>query len=86
MMVSHQKYEQRMDSVKNTHSMYNADYYESYREGYEEGYAEGLKEGKVQMQFSVARTMLADGMSYDMIMKYTGLSQEQIAQLAAQGE
>ena len=48
--------------------------------------AEGITEGKAQLQLSVARTMLADGMSYDIIMKYTGLSQEQIAQLAAQDE
>lgn len=75
-------YYRHMESVRHMRSLFDT----SRDEGFQEGRAEGITEGKAQLQLSVARTMLADGMSYDIIMKYTGLSQEQIAQLAAQDE
>jgi len=44
------------------------------QEGLREGKMEGLREGKLV----VARSMLADGMSPDLISKFTGLSVEEI--------
>lgn len=50
-------------------------------EGRAEGRAEGLEEGLEKGKLEIARTMLADGLSLTMIMKYTGLSAEEIKKL-----
>ena len=43
-----------------------------------EGLAEGRAEGRAEEKISMARTMLCDGMSKELVMKYTGLSIEQL--------
>ena len=43
-----------------------------------EGLAEGRAEGRSRQQMDTARSMLADGMSMELIMKYSGLSREEI--------
>ena len=50
---------------------------EGWAEGRAEGRAEGLKEANIQM----ARKMKADGMPDEVIMKYTGLSQDSLSNL-----
>lgn len=47
---------------------------EGRAEGKAEGRAEGLAEGKTSQQMLTARTMLSDGMSIDLVAKYTGLT------------
>lgn len=52
--------------------------------GRAEGRAEGLAEGKTSQQMLTARTMLSDGMSIDLVAKYTGLTKSQIEAFAAE--
>ena len=50
-------------------------------EGREEGRREGREEGRVEESKRTALRMKADGISTDMIAKYTGLSEEEIEKL-----
>lgn len=45
------------------------------------GWIEGWFEGRAEAKQYTARTMLADGMSKELIMKYTGLSLQQIEEI-----
>ena len=47
-------------------------------EGRAEGLADGRTEGRVEGRLDVAKEMLVDGMSTDKIVKYTGLSVEEV--------
>jgi predicted transposase/invertase (TIGR01784 family) len=42
---------------------------------------EGIVEGEAKEKIKIARKMIEDGMSVDVISKYTGLAVEQIRQL-----
>ena len=46
-----------------------------------EGIAEGMEKGMNQKALDIARNMLADGVDHNLIMKYSGLTQEQIEKL-----
>ena len=46
--------------------------------GIEIGKAEGMEKGMNQKALDIARNMLADGVDINLIMKYSGLTQEQI--------
>ena len=46
-----------------------------------EGIAEGMEKGMNQRSLDIARNMLADGVDFNLIMKYSGLTQEQIEKL-----
>ena len=46
-----------------------------------EGIAEGMEKGMNQKALDIARNMLADGVYLNLIMKYSGLTQEQIEKL-----
>ena len=50
-------------------------------EGRAEGLAEGLAEGKAEQTVAIAKEMLSDGMSAEMISKYTGLTIDEIETL-----
>ena len=47
----------------------------------QEGLAEGMEKGMNQKALDIARNMLADGVDINLIMKYSGLTQEQIENL-----
>ncbi|WP_254881012.1 Rpn family recombination-promoting nuclease/putative transposase [Segatella copri] len=47
----------------------------------QEGLAEGMEKGMNQKTLDIARNMLTDGVDINLIMKYSGLSQEQIEKL-----
>ena len=49
--------------------------------GRAEGRAEGLAEGKAEQTVAIAKEMLSDGMSAEMISKYTGLTIDEIEAL-----
>ena len=51
------------------------------QKGKEEGIAIGKEEGMNQKALEIARNMLADGVDINLIMKYSGLTQEQIEKL-----
>ena len=49
--------------------------------GMEKGMKKGMKKGMNQKALDIARNMLADGVDINLIMKYSGLTQEQIEKL-----
>ena len=51
------------------------------QEGKQEGLAEGMELGMNQKALDIARNMLADGVDINLIIKYSGLTQEQIEKL-----
>ena len=51
------------------------------REGIAEGMEKGMELGMNQKALDIARNMLADGVAINLIMKYSGLTQEQIEKL-----
>jgi len=54
---------------------------EGKQEGLAEGMELGMEKGMNQKAQDIARNMLADGVDIDLIMKYSGLTQEQIDKL-----
>ena len=54
---------------------------EGLAEGRAEGLAKGLAKGRAEGRLEIARNMKADGMSIELIQKYSGLSSEEIAKL-----
>ena len=51
------------------------------QEGLAEGMELGMEKGKNERSLEIAKTMLADGVDINLIMKYSGLTQEQIDKL-----
>lgn len=51
------------------------------QEGLAEGMELGMEKGMNQKALDIARNMLADGVDINLIMKYSGLTQEQIDKL-----
>jgi predicted transposase/invertase (TIGR01784 family) len=49
-----------------------------YQEAYEEGKLEGKLEGKIENTFQIAKNMLDSGIAVDQVVKFTGLTIEQI--------
>ena len=54
---------------------------EGKQEGLAEGMEKGMAKGMNQKALDIARNMLADGVDINLIMKYSGLTQEQIENL-----
>ena len=54
---------------------------EGMEKGMELGMEKGMKKGMNQKALDIARNMLADGVDINLIMKYSGLTQEQIEKL-----
>ena len=54
---------------------------EGLAEGMELGMKKGMEKGKNERSLEIAKTMLADGVDINLIMKYSGLTQEQIDKL-----
>ena len=74
--LTYEEYEQYIDNLKVYRDNKNA-IDTAREEGLAEGETIGLEKGKIETSLK----MLADGMSIDIIEKYTGLSKEQIEQL-----
>lgn len=51
------------------------------KEGIEIGREEGIEKGRIQEKYEIARQMKTDNMPVEMIVKYSGLSEEEIARL-----
>ena len=47
----------------------------------QKGEARGIVKGRVEGKLEVARTMLANGLDYATVMKMTGLSEDELAQI-----
>ena len=54
---------------------------EGLAEGREEGLIEGREEGRAEERLETARRMRSDGLSMEMVVRYTGLSEEEINNL-----
>ena len=54
---------------------------EGLAEGREEGLIEGREEGRVEERLETDRRMRSDGLSMEMVVRYTGLSEEEINKL-----
>ena len=54
---------------------------EGIEEGIQEGLQKGIREGKLQ----IARTMLDDGMPLERVVRYSGLSEQEIRMLDLDG-
>ena len=54
---------------------------EGLAEGREEGLIEGREKGRVEERLETARRMRSDGLSMEMVVRYTGLSEEEINNL-----
>ena len=52
-----------------------------FSDGKEEGRAEGRAEGEYQKAIAIARKMLSDGMSIDLVAKYSGLTPDEIEKI-----
>ena len=86
--LSSEEQEKYDESIKAVDDYYSG-LYGSYVEGEEkgiakgrvEGRAEGRAEGELSKGLTVARNLLAIGMSWPQIMQITGLTEEQLKQL-----
>ena len=54
---------------------------EGLREGFDLGKAEGLAEGKAEGKAEVAKAMLKNGLTVEMVMSCTGLSKKEVEDL-----
>lgn len=71
--LSHEEREKYDESLK-----YMRDYNASLEGAKIIGHREGLQAGLLESQTNIARMMLNDGESIDKIMRYTGLTEDQI--------
>ena len=72
------QYEDMMIAIFDEQGRINESYSKGKVEGIEKGRKEGREEGKRQERLEIARTMLADQFPIETIVKYTGLTQEDI--------
>ena len=56
-------------------------YDDGYDDGKEEGKAEGLEEGAKKEKIEIAKNLLKDGISIEVVSKNTGLSIEELEEL-----
>ena len=57
---------------------------EGRKEGREEGLAEGKEEGKTEERLEIAKKMLKEGLSVDLICRTTDLSEEEVLKLKSE--
>ena len=76
------EYEASMKAYRDIKNSVDTAKREGIAEGMEKGMKEGLEKGRAegmnQRSLDIARNMLADGVDINLIMKYAGLTQEQI--------
>ncbi len=78
--LSSEEQEKYDESIKAVDDYYSG-LYGSYVEGEEKGIAKGRAEGELSKSLTIARNLLAMGMSLPQIVKATGLNEEQLKQL-----
>ena len=80
--LSSEEQEKYDESIKAVDDYYSG-LYGSYVEGEEKGIAKGRAEGELSKGLTVARNLLAMGMSWSQIMQITGLTEEELKPLQA---
>ena len=78
--LSSEEQEKYDESIKAVDDYYSG-LYGSYVEGEEKGIAKGRAEGELSKGLTVARNLLAMGMSWSQIMQITGLTEEELKPL-----
>ena len=78
--LSSEEREKYDESIKAVDDYYSG-LYGSYVEGEEKGIAKGRAEGELSKGLTVARNLLAMGMSWSQIMQITGLTEEELKPL-----
>ena len=78
--LSSEEQEKYDESIKAVDDYYSG-LYGSYIEGEEKGIAKGRAEGELSKGLTVARNLLAMGMSWSQIMQITGLTEEELKPL-----
>ena len=78
--LSSEEQEKYDESIKAVDDYYSG-LYGSYVEGEEKGIAKDRAEGELSKSLTIARNLLAMGMSLPQIVKATGLNEEQLKQL-----
>ena len=78
--LSSEEREKYDESIKAVDDYYSG-LYGSYVEGEEKGMAKGRAEGELSKGLTVARNLLAMGMSWSQIMQITGLTEEELKPL-----
>ena len=58
---------------------------EGRSEGLEEGLEKGLEKGRRSASLEIARAMLACGVDVEIVLKTTGLGQDELARMRRQG-
>ena len=72
-----EKYDESLRKYRDTISVMEG----QYLEGKEDGLAEGMEKGLSQRNLEIARSMKADKLPIETIIKYTGLSADEIEAL-----
>ena len=62
---------------------YNTGYKTGFDSGFDSGFDDGKKEGDANASRRMALNMLADGVPIEKILRYTGMTSEQLAALQA---
>ncbi len=71
-------YEESLKYYRDLNNVVNTSWQEGVAEGVAKGRAEGREEGRVEGLKAVAKQMKAGGESIDKIMRFTGLSREEV--------
>ncbi len=75
------KYEESLKYYRDLKNVVDSSYEEGKAEGKAEGIAEGIAEGKEERNIEIARQMKLDGEPLEKIMRYTGLSVQEIEKI-----
>ena len=66
---------------KDAEMVHNTLIKEGYEQGLEQGMSQGLEQGSVNEKYEIAKNLLDNNVSIDIIIKSTGLSKEKIEEL-----
>lgn len=75
------EYEDSVKAYRDIVNAVNTARIEGREEGWEKGWEEGIAKGERKKQIEIARQMRTDGIPMDAILKYTGLSEQDINEL-----
>ena len=78
-----EKYDESIKAVDDYYSGLYGSYVEGEEKGMAKGRAEGRAEGELSKGLTIARNLLAMGMSWSQIMQATGLTEEELKPLQA---
>lgn len=74
-------YDEHLSAIMIQNDVLGIAKFEGREEGLAEGREEGREKGRVEERIETARRMLSDGLSIEMVVRYTGLSEEEINSL-----